>query len=292
MPNFPVPTAAKIHPDLDGSMGFMQNSNGVYSVLSAAQVAGLTGEGTNASYFTVGANVSLSYVGFVFPESRSVASYFAVAGPSGGSRVLGRFAYSTDTTNGQDGTWTTSEATWTENQVASAGTLYRSGVHALATPITACKGVRWEVNSLQDSLTNYFFRHLHVYGAAVAGQTPDRLLFWDPTLNQALGVGAFDFGDVGRGTTTTVTFRIKNNSSTLTANSVVVSLAAITDTSPTVVSQVTFDNNGSGYAATQTITSIGPGAISAVQTVKLVLLSTATTSTWRQRLKALATTWT
>lgn len=188
---------------------------------------------------------------------------------------------SVDTTNGADGTWTDRGAMGSVSHFRTITALVVSGV----------KGIRFRWSSSSTDNGGRYVGLLHVYGSIPAASAPDRLTLWHPTLNQELAGSALDFGDVPKLSILTIPFRVKNNSSTLTANTITLSVEAVNDTSPTVVSVETLSFNGSEYASTQNIGTLAAGAISNICTLKLSPGSSATLGPWRQRVKALASSW-
>ncbi len=267
--------------DRDGSIVFGHNSS-TPTVLTLGQVQELMNE--NESVYALSTN--FTYHGVLFPQLRTVTGFYVhSAGTAFNAQT------STDTTNGLDGVWTTRASSLTAS--GSSGTPpYRVSFHGtggLATtpvlPYTGVKAIRFEIPGQRWFLT------MNIYGSIPVGTTPDRLTLWHPTLDQELGAAGLDYGETTRTFTYDKTFRVKNLSATLTANTIVVSTAALYDTSPTVLSQMTLSQGGS-FASTQTITSLAPGAISAVCTLRFIVSSTATVAPWRQRVLALAGTWT
>ncbi len=274
--------AAKVMYDRDGSnvvyWASGAGANNPTELGGAATIVlnseGGTGYNNNTQYGTPGLAV-------IFPELMDIVGYYVYFG----DRVNpANVATSVNTTNGYDGTWVAQSATVN-------GATFRS---IIAVTWSGIKGVRfsnYQGNGISNSSQ---FNNVHFYGqpsSASLTATPTRLRLWNPTLNQLLSAAAFDYSDASRTYTFDKTFRVKNVSATLTANSVLLSTAALTDTSPTVLSQLSV-SQGSGYATTQTITSLAPGAISAVCTLRFVAASNAVVGLWRQRLIASAGSWT
>lgn len=262
--------------DLDGSAGF---GIGISGTLDATAMTNLIKNG-GGNNLNIGTGASTFYVGYIFPELRDIAG-FCLIHSSGGWGSWDRVETSANTSNGTDGTWT-------DRGAMSASGSFRS-ITALA--VTGVKAIRFRWSSSSTENNGRYLAHLHVYGEIPTAQSPDRLRLWHPTLDQELTGPAFDFGDFGRGGTIDRTFRVKNNSSSLTANSIVVARDAPTDTSPTVLSQTTIGLAGS-FATTQNIGALAPGALSAVLTLRIASLSNTTLGLWRQRLSATAGSWT
>lgn len=262
-PSLPGPRMAY---DRDGSVVTSVSQTGsTITIYSTGQMQALNSEGGSGV-------TNLYYVAILFPQLRDIVAAFAACG-----NPINLPQSSTDTTNGFDGTWTTG-ASFTQSTSVSPG--WRNNIQTLT--YSAVKAVRFHSGD-----TSW----VHLYGSITAGQTPDRLALWHPTLDQALDGDALNWGDIARSTTADLTFRIKNLSSAYTANSVLVSMEALNDTSPTQVSQHTF-SQGSGFATTQTLTSIAPSSISPVMTVRRTTSASATLSIWAQRVLAVAASWT
>lgn len=268
--------------DRDGN-GFYYSGTTALVALSQGDLnihngtSGGSGSRSNDGWVTV-------TIGIILPELYDIVGWFN----NGSGAGNGNYAFETspDTTNGQDGTWTSRYANW------STGSTFRSSITAVSW--AGMKGFRWSAGN--GSANKQYWYQLHLYGSPSASSltaVPGRLRVWHPTLDQLISGPAFDFADVARSAPAlTKTFRIKNNSATQTVNSIVLSTGALTDTSPTVLGVETIDYNGSGYASTQTISSLAPGAISSLCTLKLSPGASATLGLWRQRVLAVAGSWT
>ncbi len=121
-------------------------------------------------------------------------------------------AFSTNTTNGIDGSFADLSVTTPKNTTVADD--YRDDITSMAESNVVC------VTSFQGSDERFRWRQLHVYGAHTPGETPDKLIFLDPDNADNEFTKPLDFGDVPRGQTQKDTFKIKNNSSSLTANTV------------------------------------------------------------------------
>jgi len=272
--------------DRDGSAPFViPNGSTTPASLTAAQAKDLL-DISNTGYIETDLRGGM-YFGVIFPELRNLVGYFIAndvntqsANPIG----VANLSTSTNTTNGYDGTWTVAAANPSWN---SSITGYRSATALTMSSIKAVRFYVYQAGGAAGGLANLYAFML--YGTPV---TPtERLRIWHPTLDQELGGAGFDYADASRTYTFDKTFRVKNTSASLTANSVLLSVEALpSEASPTVVSQLTI-SQGSGYAATQTITSLAAGAISAVCTLRLTLLSNAGLGLYRQRVLAVPASW-
>jgi hypothetical protein len=275
--------------DRDGSRAFHVVAGGTTgTLLTAAQAKDLLDISGGTGYTAANLQSGGVYYAVIFPELRTLVGYFIVhdSGTTGGNSInVQNLQSSTDSTNGYDGIWTTVTAspTWTTSV---------NGFRTVtAQAVSSVKAVRinpYQTGGAAGGSSNLLAFML--YGGPV---TPtERLRIWHPTLDQELGGAGFDYGDAPRSATYNKTFRVKNTSTARTANSIVLSAEALpTEASPTVVSQLTI-SQGSGFASTQTITSLAAGTISAVCTLRLTLLSTAALGLFRQRVLAVPTSWT
>lgn len=261
--------------DRDGSVGFHTDRVSSVTVLTGGQLTDLNDEGAD-SVMSVANGRS---VGVIFPELRDAVGAIYNHGSASATTT---YEKSSDTTNGMDGTWTT--ITTTGAYTFYSGTQFRTNITTFTAngvnAIRATKGVGGD---------NTLFT-LHLYGKPSSGEAPDRLRFWHPTLDQEVTGAYFDWGDIEQGSTATRDFRVKNPSATLTAEDVEVSAEALTDTTPTNVSQHDFDDGG-GFASTAALGDLGPGDISSVVTLRRQTDPAASLSVWWLRLVATASAW-
>lgn len=282
---YPDVPGIKFQYDLDGSaMGQIEADGTTISTYSTGTMQTINNESSDVLALGVLLQSPGKRPFVLFPEPRNLAGYYMAL-------VMDSFTSaetlqtSVDTTNGLDGTWVTQAGpTW-----ANWSAAWRSGITPLV--VTGIKAIRWTMRQTTGSNQNGWIAAFHLYGTIPSTSSPDRLRIWHPTLDQEMGAAGFDYGDFGRTGTIDRTFRVKNNSSSLTANSIVLSTGALTDTSPTVLSQMTVSQGGA-FASTQNIGALAPGAISAVCTLRIASLSNTTLGLWRQRLVATAGSWT
>lgn len=289
--NYPDVPALRMPWDRDGSACVFINS-GTPTQQSAGVCTSLNSEALNSDqHVAAGPNGPSNYLCVIFPELRDLVGCFwgTQAASFGSPMTAMNLETSPDTTNGIDGTWNVImsgtfvssypnvDATDHRNLIRSAGS---TGIRAVRVGVTYALGA-----------SDLWCTQFHLYGTIATGQNPDRIRIWHPTLDQEVGGAYFDQGNVPRGSTLDTQFRLKNNSSTYTANNVVVSIEALTDTSPSVPGQYTFSTGGS-YAATQNISSIAPLGTSGLITLRRITPTNATLSLWDARIKAIPTTWT
>lgn len=232
-------------------------------------------------------------MGILFPALRDI-THICMHDSTGSGFTAGAGAqWSPNTTNGVDGTW--------NNITASSGSMSVGSSNANLTSRTASPGVvsLTGVKGLRFTGSGSLGVGVNVLMLELFGQpsaTSDRLEFWHPTLNQSLNLSPaqFDFGDVPRGSSAIVRqMRVKNMSGSLTASSITISFDGLSsDASPTVASQTEFSYNGGAYGSTASISSLAPGAISNLVSVRLTPSASAALSTWQQRYLAIASTWT
>lgn len=279
-PDVPGP---KMELDLDGSGGFYISTGGILTVLTQAQIQSLTNESSDGMSGLVNGG---AWYGYIFPELRDVVGYYVQAdtGTTAGNPCTARnLSYSLNSTNGQDGTWTIVAASFPFN----GG--WREGINSLSIP--GIKALRVQHAQTSGAASgNAAMRSFTIYGGPASGHAMDRLRLWHPTLDQELGGAGFDFGDFGRGGTITKVFRVKNNSSSLTANSIVLSRGVLTDTSPAVLDMITLSQGGA-FEVTQNIGALAPGEISGLCTLRIASPSNTVLGLWRQRLIVTAGSW-
>jgi hypothetical protein len=277
--------------DLDGTGLFKISSANAITALLPADQQSLQDE-SDAS-FVVMDGVAQKYAVLIFPEKRDLAGYFvSVTVPNTGVSV--GLATSVDTTNGVDGTWV--------NLVAPAAVVagvapfgrvtvpfYRSGITAAVA--AGIKALRVSVVPTLSADPSSLVA-VHLYGTITAGQALDRLAIWDPVLDQPVGSSYFDWGDVPRSSSQSLLFRVKNLSAGMTATTVVCSLDALTDTTPSVPGQHTISSDGGvTFGATAPLFNLSPGEISPLVTLRRVTPVDAVLSLWSLRLSVVATSW-
>lgn len=288
--NYPDVPGPKVFYESDGSSLLLTTTGGVTTEQANAVLVALNDEtATDIQDWT---QYGVAYATVVFPELRDLLGLrTGIREPTNGSFT---WYTSADTTNGIDGIWTSrGSAVWNSSfpgQSFQTGVAdFRSGI--LAASHVGVKGVRVAHVSSTNANASRYLQSLHIYATRPSTSTPDRLTLWHPTLDQELSGAGLDFGDVVRGSTYDKTFRVKNRSAALTANAINIAVTAATDGNPTFVSQYTLGIGGS-FGATQSISSLAPGAISAVVTLRLTVLTNAALWTFRQKVAATASTWT
>lgn len=281
--NFPDAPAYRIPYDVDGSVLVTLNASAASPVVrTSAERASLNDESGSGFLITGQGNQggSTQWFGLVLAEYWDLVGYF-VDSPS--SAAPGSWATSSDSTNGQDGTWTT------RGGFTSAETTQNRRTAIQPVSIGNVKAVRFQVNAYIYNAQ--YTLSLHLYGNRTVGASVDRVRLWHPTLDQPVGPAYFDWGNRPRSSAATKQFRVKNTSSALTASGVLVSAEALTDATPTVVSQTSFSLNGGPFGGTQLLDPLPPGATSPILTVKQNLGADASLGTWAQRYFARVGSW-
>lgn len=285
--NYPDVPAPRILYDRDGTVLAKVGQDGTIVVHSIGNKQTLNNESGDTVSFPA-AGGTFFYIAFIFPELRDILAYYFV-----GSFVqanLNDIQVSTDTTNGLDGAWV---------QVVDVGsnagsfsvTGARNNINSFAGG-TAQKAIRFEIRRNTGSAAIAGSAGaIHLYGSIAAGANPDRLRFWHPTSDAEITGPYFDLAEQPRGGSVTRTFRIKNNSAGLTANSIAVTREALTDTSPTNVGQTEFSTDNITFAASINIGNLAPGAISSVLYMRRTTSAIAALSLWWVRFVATASSW-
>jgi hypothetical protein len=274
MPNYPALPDHRMAYDRDGTIGFQIDlDTNTVAQLSTAELQTINNEAMD--WVSARNHAShASYTGLIFPEHRDITAYFLA---NNGGAIANDLRTSPDTTTGLDGTWTSRIPSYIPTQtIVSPG--YRNAIQVVSW--TGIKALRFTAGAFFDNDSIYA---LHLYGNISTGETPDRLRLWHPTLDQEVDGDYFNWNDIQRGSSGTKQFRVKNNSSTLTASAITVAVEALTDTSPTVVGQHSLDISS--------IASLAPGVISSVITLTRTTPLNAILSIWAARVVAAAGSW-
>lgn len=256
---------------------------GVITTLSSGSVTGLNDESSGSP---LGTPNGASSIAFIFPEKRDVDGYFwsgVLANNTTGITI----DVSTNTTNGVDGTWTQIQGNYT--YPITPIPFYRSAVRSSSA--LAVTGIRFNfTNSSGSGVVDT----IHLYGEIIPGANPNRLALWHPTLNQRIAPAYFDWGDVPRSSSADRTFRVKNLSGTLQANSVRVAQDVLTDSSVvSIPGQHTLSmDSGTTFLPQVNIGNLAAGAISSqVLILRRNTPSNAQLGAWAHRVFAEANSW-
>lgn len=267
--NYPDVPGPRMAYDRDGTEVLTANG----TAMTIAQLQSLNDENIDASTVSI---TTGQYLVFVFPQPRDIVGIFGRTTVSSITKI----EMSTNTTNGQDGTWTEVVADFSDGTPA-----YRNDIRAFT--IVGARAVRffplttgtWQPTSI------------HLYGTIPTAS--DRLSFWHPTLDAEIGGAYFDWGDVPRGASQTRDFRLRNRSTTKTAGSITVIDEALTDAGVPLPPQFTYSaDGGTTFTETLTVPNLIAGATSAVYRLRLLKSTTASLGIWVVRHVAVAATWT
>ena len=297
--NYPDYISNRMAYHIDGTVGMVWRlGGGPPTVLSGGQMWTLNNEEDDSvSVDGIAGYTSTDpvyYLALVFPEPRNISAFFSAqtyGGTAAGSATR-LCEVSTDTTNGIDGTWTSiTGETWDWSQTNVLPTAYRLDGAGLTNhnDVTAVRGMRWITYRFGGSQTiAWSQKAIHLFGRITSPSS--RLELWHPTLDQRISPGDLDWGNAPRSTQDTRNFRIKNVSTTETANTITVSIIDSTDSSPSFTDTMDL-SQGAGFAPTQTIGNLSPGATSGVLTVRRTFSSTQALSVWAAIIKAEAVSW-
>lgn len=233
-----------------------------------------------SSYFRHPGTPNRYSLTLLFPEPRTITGYYMnLNALLGGNSVI---ATSTNTTNGQDGTWTT---------VVPNPYVYTNGNSIPVAPTyrTTITTVNWvAVSAVRFNISDIVWA-LHLYGSIPTTNSPDRLRIVDLSNNDI--AAQLDFSDIRQRNNITKQFKVVNNSSTKTANNITVSLDTNPDASPSLIGQYQLSTDNTAYANAINIGTLAPGASSATLYVRDTVSATAQLGPWALRLIASANTW-
>lgn len=288
---YPDPPGPRIAYDRDGTAIFVLDPTLTTATAQANSVnQALNDEDTSGtSYLRLNQS---QYALFLFPQPMNLTHWAiwnqtTINHQSGINRFEIPAAVSTNSTNGIDGTWT---AITTPEPLNTNKATMRTNITSISA--NGVVALRFQRDTYSGTNSGFDFYAIHLYGKPAA--TSDRLEFWHPTLDQPLSdtPAYFDYGDVARGSgAITKDFRIKNLSTSLTANTITVGCEARTDASPTYVSQTEFRYNGGSFAATTSLNTLAPSTISQTFSVRLTTTGSSALSLWSQRYYASAASW-
>ena len=219
-----------------------------YTILSIANAELMNDEDVSSRFINNDNNANDGFwVTMLFPELRELDGLYLVGALSGGDNITNE-AYSLDSTNGIDGVWTDLTHAWI--LTAPANDDYRDMIVSYAISNVVALMLTLSADDIQE------YTYVHVYGVISPGETPDRLLFLDPDNADATFTLPLDFGDVPRGQTQTDTFKIRNNSGSLTANTIQITAEDLFDGSN---SWYTYSDDNVVFSATLSPGNLAPG---------------------------------
>jgi len=196
------------------------------------------------------------WVYLFFPQKMEVDGYYWNIRSTDTPNPAHFLSISTNTTNGIDGTYSAlgSEVNTGFNQTAKPD--YRQNIQTtvesnVLSVLSQAGGTFTGINT-----PTWAVRSLHLYGTVTPGETPDRILFLDTLASDAEFAEPLDYGNIGRGTTNIRTIKVKNNSGSLTANTVQITAEEITGSGGSLF---TFSTDGIADSGTKALGNIGPG---------------------------------
>lgn len=214
-------------------------------------VAGAISNGSNGAHLDVA---------LIFPELREIDGIMDIWHRHSG----GYWCYaSPDTTNGIDGTFSIAIGGKTAPSVSSTTPTtddHREQIQSAA--LTSQRCLRIAASGSGSSGQTWV--SLHVYGTISPGETPDRLLWIDEITGLEFSLD-IDYGDIPRGSARDRFARLKNNSGSLTANTIQITTE---DLFLDAAAWYTYDIGGGGFASTRQISSLGAGATSSLITIR------------------------
>lgn len=271
---------------LDGTMLVYRTAAG--SIVDLTSSLAQLNDHDNSSVFVItseSSTVAGRHFTFVFPELRNIDGYFIYGVQTFSEFAVQAVETSVDTVDGSGGTWTQVAASW-----AVAGTLspaWRSGITSLSA--SGIKGLRFRYTWTTTSGSRQMdWRTIHLYGSVVAGENPNRLRAWHPTLDQEVSAAYFDFADIAQGTMLTKQFRVRNDSATLTANNITLSQD---DTNGGGMG-LTFSTDGTTFTSPLVIGNIAPSTSSSILYVRRSVGAAEAVQLRSSVIKAIAASWT
>ena len=224
------------------------------------------------SLVTSGANDGHILIAILFPEPRELDAMYI--NRSGTTVANAWIYYSLDTTNGVDGTWINAGVPFdTDSNVDH----YRDNITTIG--VSGVKGIKGNIGESSTGAT-FRWRTLHIYGGISPGETPDRIIFLDTEDADNAFTQVLDFEEVPRGQTQTRTFKLKNNSSTKTINTIQITAE---DLYLNAGDWYEFSDSGA-FQGTLAIGNLGPGATQLI-TLKQIIPDDETLSVQAGRIK-------
>lgn len=292
--------------DVDGSRVLALRNNGVIAELSSEAAGSLQNEASSQVDIEATGDTGRLMVAVVFPELRELDGVLYYERNTEQDYVSGTryIQTSSDTTNGVDGTWTTRHTYSTANRGNAdinltsepfngpsrlVRELYRTQIIDMS--VSGVRGVRVGLLEATFYPSRYRVAALHLYGSPSDTVDVDRLFFIETGSTNNVAPAFFDFGDVPRSSTATKTFRIRNASNSLTANSITLSRTVLFDGTPTVSGDFQFSSDGTTWSNTLSIGNLAPGTNSGTLHIRRSTASNAELGVWALRLHADANSW-
>lgn len=208
-------------------------------------------------------DIDRTFLVFHFPEKRTLTGIYAMGlSCSGSKNAVTRVEGSNDTTNGVDGTWTeippATGASFPPNDWNFDS--WRASITAL-NPADDYKSIRILFSHSGGDARFRYVVIAHLYGHKASGETPDDLLWVDPSTGAELSL-PLDFGPVPAGSSDILQTALKNASTSLTAQNITINVS-----DPDDIIRIGWSSNGP-WELSLSITDLAPGAQSATIFVK------------------------
>lgn len=279
-PDAPGPLVAY---DRDGTEVYTYVDNS-YPVTGPRSDLDVLMEGSNGPLWLGGGSQRTNYLAFRFPVPLSiVGAYVQLSDTPQSSRTIDVHS-SDDSTDAIDGTWD-SQGTITESTVGAGNR--RTTIRSLS--IATDEWLRFSFTNGSTNFRNWY--RILLFGQPQTNDH-DQLRIWHPTLDEPLPAAGLDFGDVARGSSDTLTFRVKNTSASDTANTVTVGLSGYADYNTDLPAALTFSADDTTYTATVSAGNLSAGSISPVLYCRASLPSGFTMTPGIQIVEAEAASWT
>ena len=255
------------------------------------------------TFWNQGTNDGAMAVCIYFPEQRTIEGLYWYQTKNirnSFPHSIAEIEYSSDTTNGIDGTWTNGLATLSDSNGdvigvysgISVSNSYRSQINAVNW--SNVRAIRWFSAGGGDLLPPaIILSNFHVYGTIPLTQSPDRLIAIDNDTGLEYDMNQ-DWGDVPRGVTLDKEIKLRNNSSTLDASNITITFEDI-NPAPGGTSNTwhTIKEAGGAFGASLSYTgSILAGADSNLITVRLTIADDEDISLQEARMQINVATWT
>lgn len=272
---YPDVPGQKLAYDIDGTILTYIDHNSTLTVQANSKMVEMNDYDATIAHTVGTTNGSAShYLCWIFPQPITLRGLWGTVGRQSvgiGSDPSWETQYSSDTTNGQDGTWTVlygqaSTPTWSVHGLQMSDATEpenRTDIKAVSPAITNVKGFR--IRQRESNTKDSYIKTVNIYGEHTA---PEYLEFWHPTLDQALTGAYFDWGNTTTGTEATKTFRIKNTNPTMQAHDIVLSLNTLATENPSPTTWHTFSDDDVSYSSTLNIGHIPANSISDVLYLK------------------------
>lgn len=233
--------------DTDGTVVLAYRNNTMaYETLNLTQKTNLNSwEPTTSPAWIV--NSSSSNGGhfiFVFPELRTFTRAFVLRSNANFSSYS--LQYSTDTTNGIDGTWSNASDPSVTFDAAISDRWRTTGTNYSL--VSAISGIKFTWASSPGATHNLSMYKIHLYGNKNPGETPNDLIYTNVSGSEF--TQDIDYGDVTTGDNSTVTsFKLKNTSLTKTASGIIVYSSG---------SELQVSRDGNDFSSSVSVSAIGP----------------------------------